>query len=93
MVTALARPWATAKFDDAQPGARLVIVMFLAETPPLGMVTGQEPGLVKVRSSGWLVPGYSGVARFPPTVKRGAAGMTGQQGLVTGPGCQAQPAA
>ena len=31
IVTATVRPWATVKFDDAQPDALLVIVMLLAE--------------------------------------------------------------
>ena len=67
MVTEVVRPWVTAKFDDAQPGAWLVIVMLRAEMFPFGMVIGVEPGLVKVRFSGWLVPGYSSAVRSPPT--------------------------
>src|SRR5215470_1118534 len=85
IVTEVVRPCVTAKFDDAQTGALLVIVMLLAETPPLAIVIGEELGLVKVRFSGWLVPGYSGVVRPPPTVKFWVPLPIVQQNLVVGP--------
>jgi hypothetical protein len=61
------------------------MVMLRVEMFPFEMVIGAEPGLVKVRFSGWLVPGYRSAVRFPPTVKFRVETLIVQQNLVAGP--------